>query len=248
MKKIFVLIAFFCLFLQYGFGGGSASFDGTGDYYTTSFTNSANGNRFLTIGAWVLSNDVVGTKQIYGEVTPTTTARINFFIGATEQVGVGGRASDAAGFTTWITAGAATAIGFGSWRHVVFIFNSVTDLQELYIDGIRVVNQAQADVPFSNTNGSRVPEIGATGNAGQTWNGRIAQIFVSSSALTADQVMNIYNCADFPIPNLLGYWPMWDDRSQYDLSGINGNATPVGDAITSQDGPPINFCNGGGFN
>jgi hypothetical protein len=128
--------------------------------------------------------------------------------------------------------GGNTVINSGTWYHLAYVYNATGGVQSIYVNGVLDVSGGghaalTADNPF---------RIGAFNNTGSgAFDGRIDEVTLWNSALTASQINTIMNSS--PAPNasgLIGYWNMEDasgttllDRSS---AGHNGTLTNMNTA------------------
>jgi hypothetical protein len=77
----------------------------------------------------------------------------------------------------------------------------------------------------------------------QIGDGLLAHVAVYSRRLFGAEIESSMHCPGSVTAGLVGYWPLWDSSTQYDLSNNSNNGTNSGSAASS-DGPPIGGCAG----
>jgi|GEM_PF-2038466 len=164
----------------------------------TQFLNTANGNSIrntsaFTISTWIRPASVAaGVRVIYEEPTSTSTAnqRVSLRLNGA-NINFIGRSVDAApAATNWVIS--PTALVINQWYHIVAIFNSDTDIHQLYINNV-LQNNTVAEAPIPNTAPIATPKIGqqATGT-GAKYSGRIDEVAIWNRALNASEVENAF--------------------------------------------------------
>ena len=200
----------------------SASFNGVNAYISVPDSASLSPTSAVTVEAWIKSSvGVAGlgviTKGPYSGdydymlyLTGSGTA-VSFYIkdstGASDSITTTFKWSD------------------GIWHHYVAVFNG--DWLYLYIDGVL---KASKDTALTNIRDSTNPLL-----IGRGWNaflnGSIANVQIYSTALTPQQIQQLYlqGINSPPIPNagLIGWWSLQGnahDYSSYNNNGIIYNA------------------------
>ncbi len=136
------------------------------------------------------------------------------------------------------------------WRHVVITYDSsaVADRPLVYVDGKSVTVTEQTPAAGTTpTNNASAYWIGNRGDDDRTWQGNIADFRIYEIILSPTQVAEMYSCYDSPAisTGLAVQFPMWDFKTQYDVSTNGKKGTVSGNTIPSQSGPPLTLCNGG---
>lgn len=185
---------------QYGFGG-SAKFDGTGDYIAlrnssdveedTAPLTGLNNSTSLAVSAWfrteTLSGGEDGLRYIvskeYGGSNQTSfilrlntsTDKIEFYLGGDSYVGT---FSD--------------EIDPNVWYHVVGTWDG-SDMN-LYLDGLLVDSASKTGYTGSTTYPVRIGSLNLGGNTNQrNWHGEIDEIRIYNEHLTQENVSDLYN-------------------------------------------------------
>lgn len=105
-----------------------------------------------------------------------TSANVVFSVGASSLTSSGGYATA------------------GAWHHVALVWNSVTGVRKIYIDGA----ERGSDSAFVYPTYSGALVVGALSNTGNRWNGYIDDLAIISRALSADEIRTIYE-SDAPV-------------------------------------------------
>jgi hypothetical protein len=176
-------------FILSGRRGYTAFFNGNDQYISTNVTFK--GLTQATLEAWVLTTILDGAAHaVYMEPkdTDSNTSRFTLYIDTDNRFKFAGRAPDTDGLTTWVDSTKTLAIN--TWYHVVAIFNSVSDIQTLFINGAAETN-AVVDAAFSNTNPKTNPRIGISWLTSE-WKGFIDEFRLYNRALTTPEVSALY--------------------------------------------------------
>jgi|694.fasta_scaffold04378_2 hypothetical protein len=175
-----------------GMYGASLEFDGTDDKVDTSTSASLNmtGQSF-TISAWFKTSQVATATFMMIRDGGGTAANVlgGFPINITA-----GKVS----FDTWDSATnritSTKTINDGSWHQAVGVYNSVTGLASLYVDG---VFQGSATQAGSSGNVNKLLRLGANINTSsaitQPYDGQVDEAMLFSYPLNANQVKDLYN-------------------------------------------------------
>lgn len=202
--------------------GGSIVFNGTNTFVSIG-TPLSTGTSY-TIEAWVYATSVAGSHNI------VSSANNVFWVsGGTLYGGLAGS------YTLVSSASFPTSV----WKHVVLTFSDTTNTMTLYVNGTQV-NQ---NTNVTQTYTSELMRIGAHDNAGSPvsfWNGRIAQVRVYTTALTAANVLTNFNATKggylVATTNLVLYYDQTDTASYPGTgttvtslvgTGLNGTMTNV---------------------
>jgi hypothetical protein len=115
--------------------GGSAYFDGTGDYLTladnAAFNLAAND---FTIECWVNFTSLSGNPVFAGQIDSGFSA-LSFYLQATSTGALFAAVQNSVGASSLISVGAG-AVSVGNWYHFAFVRNGNT--ARLYVNGIQV--------------------------------------------------------------------------------------------------------------
>jgi len=138
--------------------GGSAYFDGTGDYLTvpdsTAFTLGTND---FTIECWVNLSTFAAAPTIAGQGSAFSLAGVSFQIGLTTSGGVECYLLDNTA-TTYLTSAPASSITINTWAHIAFVRNGST--LRVYVNGVQ---KGTSSFTFVVQNSSDVLGVGSSG-------------------------------------------------------------------------------------
>ena len=112
--------------------GGSAYFDGTGDYLSTFAVNWSTFGSF-TIEFWVYHNSMSASNQTY--LSTGSTGYTNFYNYSDGRIGVGIQGTNE-------IATASGSIKANQWQHVTYTYNGTTT--KIYVDGIMLASGTTA--------------------------------------------------------------------------------------------------------
>lgn len=182
--------------------GTAGNFNGTNDYVTLPTAATAKGDAQVTLEGWVKDNTVgiVSDKQIYWEsvADDSATTRLGLIV-----VGSGGGYCSLNQFAFvfrtlgFAQAGASvcstTLAQAGKWYHITAIFDSVSQLHKLYVNGRLEGTTSNSYGAIANTNPAGVPVIGAQSDGSQPWPGSIDDFKIYNYARTQAQVAYDYN-------------------------------------------------------
>lgn len=164
---------------------GAVEFDGTaGEFYSASASFSLAAN--ISCGAWVNADAIGALMGIMGKATTNA----GFWLGVTAAglltggVGSGAATRSATGTTT---------LSAGRWYHAVLVWDSAAYTVTLYLDGEREGYASGGALTVGGYAGNFT--VGSAKDLSTTaryWNGRLAEPWVLSAALTQTQVRAIY--------------------------------------------------------
>lgn len=87
----------------------------------------------------------------------------------------------------------ANQISAGQWYHFAAVFDSVADVQYVYVNGALAASASNTLSTISNTTPFNNNRIGNDSDTGEEFDGRIDDIRVYNRALTAAEVTALYN-------------------------------------------------------
>ena len=220
-----------------GTSGGSLSFDGLGDGSGNGEDNlltGISGPGFLdgsyTVSAW-LNADNIATEQ--------------FAIGTTSQslhLGLQDSAPFQGHWSNDLAGNTDVAIANNQWFHATFTYDSVTNEQTIFINGVENASTDVNGAP-NNTNqiliGSRSNRGGDNGGNRERWTGEIDDVAFFTSVLTDAEIADLAaNTTDALTLGANAYYDFEDDQTgttaavqgtglgASDLQGIVANAVP----------------------
>jgi hypothetical protein len=162
------------------------------EYLNTTNGNSVKNTSEFTISVWIRPTTLSGVKVIYEEPTSTLNSRqrVSLRLNGTAVNFIGRTNDSAAAATNWVIS--STVLAINNWYHLVAIFNSNTDIHQLYINNV-VQNSSVVEIPIPNTNPIVTPKISqqATGT-GAKFLGNIDELAIWNRALSANEVENAF--------------------------------------------------------
>ncbi len=227
-------------------GNGALSQDGVDDFFTIEDTLSLSLNN-LSSCLWVrptsLSNDSTLLAKLPGIYEP-----YRFVLRSTGGLQMQISSSDGAREFLSTDGG---IISLNQWSHTCFIFDTLTREGKIYLNGSLYAMKTFASGVVRVTNG-RINIGGHESRTNQNMNGIIDEVSLWKTALTADEVRNLYERQSNHFTelnslwtphwdNIVGYWKMdgnWQDSSGNQIHGTaQDTATHVTDSkVGSQSG------------
>lgn len=204
----------------------SLDFDGSNDYLDVGNDSSLSISGALTISAWIYADALSGYPMIFSKRASSghayqfysTSNKLNYNNGTIVQ--------------------STGTISTGSWTHVAVTFNAGS--VNFYINGS---SAGTATAASSNPTNTEAVTIGRAYN-GNYFNGKIDEVVVFNSALSASDITLIYNNGVPDISSLspLGWWRMGDNdggtgTTITDQGSGGNNATLVNGPTFSTDRP-----------
>ncbi|TSC92512.1 MAG: Glycoside hydrolase family 2 sugar binding protein [Candidatus Berkelbacteria bacterium Licking1014_7] len=166
---------------RHGQSNKAMSFNGTTDYVSGSDNSSFNFTSSFTIGAWIKASNVTGYKDIFNKNSGSNG--IEFYIsGSTLKAWVMG--------TTFTGGG---TIQTDTWTHVTLSYTvNLGTGAKFYVNGIQVGSSEGTPATYSNPAVNF--RIGVYQDAAQQFfNGSISDVRIYNRALTATEIMQLYN-------------------------------------------------------
>ena len=164
---------------QSKFSGGSIYFDGTGDYLRTAAADFLDGS--WTVDCWFYyDGSFPGTIEglialDYDGASGSSNNAMNFGVtnGAmalliSSNVSSGWNLVNATGGT----------VSASAWHHAAAVFDGST--YKSYLDGVQVTSNASATAVASQSSSQIIVGTTADGNSGQSWNGYIDEVRVTT--------------------------------------------------------------------
>ncbi|NJD91549.1 MAG: hypothetical protein FIA91_08560, partial [Geobacter sp.] len=166
-------------------GSNSSSFNGIDNYLLGSTVNFPIGSAPRTLSAWIKTTDSNGDKSILHYGTPTgVSPPQNFHLVVTS-----GKAAVGNGYGYGLVAGT-TIIADGVWHLVTGVYEGpATNLAKIYVDGV-LQNSGTITTPATTNQNYFTGKF--LGGGGQ-FNGLMDEISVYAHALSAQDVLALYN-------------------------------------------------------
>ena len=217
------------------FNTKQVDFDGADDYLNlgvlpNSFTTA------YSLSTWIFTETGTGAHQILSTGQGALSQVYQNGTGLKLQI-LGGT-----GYNDVIDADFFDTAYQNTWVHLVLVYNGSTI--KAYRNGIEVGSASLSGTLNSITNEAN---IGRWQGGGELWNGKISQLGLWNSALTADEVSSLYNhglpidlttdqAAYASSANLVGYWRMGSGTlDTYPLIADQTNATLGSELVTNGD-------------
>jgi hypothetical protein len=216
-------------------------FDGVDEYATISGASDLAISGNVTISLWFKSDSLPGNGA-FDYMFSLTDARSD---GKDRAVGIRGTGTDAqiVGNTYangWDNPFTNTSIAASTWYHVVIIFTSGS--MQVYLDGVdkgsKTITTNSVDYNATNIGGMLY-------SSDNHFNGKIDEVSVFASALSASNITDIYNSGtptNLSALSPVGWWRMGDNNggtgTTINDEGSGGNnATLVNGPTFSTDVP-----------
>jgi len=228
------------------FNTKQVDFDGTDDYLEIGSALDFNAKDF-SVSAWVKTTDtefrVIQTRNTGGlgtkagwQISVASSGKWNIYIEDTNGNSVG--LDTSSGVSNFID---------GNWHNIIITWNNSIGKMILYVDGVYVWEDTDANMINGNINSTNSLIVGGANSGSQMLNGEISQSGIWHSVLTADEVSSLYNHG-LPIDlttdqaayesssNLVGYWRMGSGTlDTYPLIADQTNATLGSELVTNGD-------------
>jgi len=232
----FILLFILLVIPTNAFAEASRSFDGTDDEISIgNVLNITTGNG--SWGAWTkttedASNDTMIGKQDNGSndgwalhTSTTDPGQANAGDG-TEEAGCTGVLDPD-----------------GTWVFYVATWDGTANTIVLYANGTQDCTNTTANVDSITTVDNL--QIGETDDDLEDMNGLVAYAFVDNTRILAAWEIAESQWKPDYLEITAGFWPLWGDSTEIDLSANANSGTIVAGTTASSDGPPVMF--GGGM-
>lgn len=162
------------------------------NYENLPATATVAGQAQVTIAGWVKLTALTASSQsLWAEATSSSGfTRINLNVTSTGTVNFGFRESavDPAGSSAGITT--TNVLTNGGWFHLAGVYDSTNDVYRVYINGKSISEDTTARGALGSSTSVGI-HIGNVGGGSLYLNGRADSIRVYTTALTADQIMQL---------------------------------------------------------
>jgi len=188
----------------------SVDFDGTNDYVSTGL--DVGGASALTVSAWVKHDSVANASIVSQYVGSGNRAfRLSMYPTTASWAGLRLDAYNSSNTNFGTNYLLNPVISAGVWYHAAFVFtgSAIT----VYYNGNASPTVSMTGVLDSVT---RNVDIGSSGGSSEFMNGKIDEVGIWTSALSASDITDIYNSgvpADISSYSPVGWWRMGDDDS-----------------------------------
>ncbi len=167
---------------------GALSFDLDIQSYTIAFyCRLDNNNEDQKIIQAHYSNQNLPTAYNFGFVAPEGIAASNSWYGSTTGTGFVVQTS--------------SAPFVQEWRHVAIVYDHVSGLKKLFVDGLLVDTEARPNEPFNNPNNTRITIGAAWGshnNFGEFYAGLVDDLRIYNRVLTTTEVNELVDLKPCP--------------------------------------------------
>jgi hypothetical protein len=220
-------------------GRGAAHFDTSSDYISVANSTELGGMSQLTIGAWVWLDNIDNYDNILNKCDDgVDNTDLSYRLAASDNI-------DRSYLSITNQAQASTyafsntnALTLNRWRFIVAVYNGTS--VDVYIDGVKEgVSGSTTDSIAQFTNPGNILMIGHNCNItnnNNTIDGYLDEVFIYNTALSDNEVKNIYEKQNSNNPedtslssswtphwdDIVGYWKMdgdWQDSSGNDNHG-----------------------------
>lgn len=252
MRRLLALTAYVVLLAapMWGQVGSRDSVASENDYISISDSDSLTTTAGQTIAAWVNMDDATRFRIFskYDSSTPangweywlTVAGDDKLSYSIYDENGDCSTAQDSIGrqYSTALTAQE------GVWLFIASTWDGGTTTAsiDLYVDG-SVVDDADFNVSGTFTGVENCATDASmfaflAPSSSNEGDGRMAYVHLYDRDLGVAEINQIMHCPGSIADGLVGYWPLTDSSTQYDLSPNSNNGTNSGTAA-STDGPPI---------
>lgn len=230
--KSFLIIIFLLLSVNLCFAGASRDLDGTDDEIDMGdVLDVSTGD--VSICGWANTREDAGADWLIGRKNDNlnTTAGYGFRQGAANDL-----------WQCLISDGSeqiATSVSTDSdavWAFVCCAYSASSETAFMYYNGVADGSGTTANIDsLSNAVEFAMGENGAEGD---DFIGQLAYGLQFNKLLTDVEVAELYWKPHIIVESIGGFWPMWGDSPEQDLSGNNNDGT-VSNTTVSTSGPPV---------
>lgn len=216
------------------FSGKALDFDGVNDVVTTTYTSGFTGAQEFTYCAYVNADTISSTQAIIHGNEVTGWGLQSLWIDANKFIFYAGTGSASKSFVNSET------IEANKWYFVVGVHTPTEN--KIYLNGVLNATAAAANL----TTAPQAITIGRYPIGSIPFNGEISNAKIFNTALTAEQVADLYNNPEKVVPtglesNLKLWLPMMEGAgtTAYDGSGNGNHGTISGATYVNGIGAPV---------
>ena len=210
------------------FSNASLDFDGTDDYIDCGEVSALASATAFTISGWFNQTTLDEQRFMFG-TRVSNSNMISCYTWNDGKMYVDIRN----GGTSYADFDYSTVVTAGKWFHLAMVYDgsaaSNTDRVKLYIDGSAVTLSYVNSFPASTNAAPGDFRIGSLEGFTAEWLGKIDDVSIYSSALSASDVTGIYNSGkpkdESSTSNVVGYWRMGDNTISPNVPSALGYGT-----------------------
>lgn len=174
-------------------------FNGTNNFATRGARLTSGSVSALTVAAWIKVTDYANYNCICSEQRTTgSNLSWSFYTEQTDGRLAFYGSSNGTAFGAVLST---SAVGTGTWRHVVAVYNGATQTVVLYLNGTRVGTTTVGAVPASLFNSPEPFAVGAqnvSGTANGFFKGSLKDVIVEQAAWSDAEVLSLFNTHTVP--------------------------------------------------
>lgn len=178
-------------------GDNSITLDGTGDYASPGDLTALNSTSAFTVNLWTQFTDKTALKMLFSKVTTATTNEIDIQTSGSAMYVLVGNSTTSYGSVS------IASLSNNTWYNVSMVFDGSQTGNEnrlkLYINGVLQTLTFVGTIPASTGNMAGAPVYfgrHTSYSPARDWAGKIDNVTIYNSALTASDIENIYNESD----------------------------------------------------
>jgi len=236
-------------------GGHNATINGSGGSWITGKSGNAYnfnatayaqangaavpGGTQQTVALWFNGNASIvnGSGYPAGTAFYSNSGTVNY-LDTTYSTGLGAVAGTfvaGSGYTNQTSPVALNAVIKYGWHHIATVKNATAGTMKVYLDGVLVTTATgmTESIPASTN-----LFIGSSIYGGVKWNGAIDDMRIYDSALSGDQISDIYSSGD-----RVGWWKFDENTgtTAFDSVGTNNGTISNASWVTGKSGSALNF-------
>lgn len=215
--------------------GKSAVFNGSSGYVQLPLSSFFGQKRTCSISLWFKA----GTQSNNGTIFIDYSGRYNIEI----RLLTNGTIATQTYYGTLPSTITTTTSTYNdnNWHHIVVVNDISAGTRKTYIDGSQVLSGSLPSGTFSgSTNYAVTLGVLKTSSpiSGTYYNGKIDQVRIYDTALSASDVINLYNETNVPTANLIAYYKL-DGNANDSAGSYNATATSITYAPDVPVGPSL---------
>jgi hypothetical protein len=217
--------------------------------YADSTEPVVNTARSFTVSAWVYLTDATSSRMVLTEPGSQAQAFALFYSSSTRSYAFGYTATDSATPASVRSNATATDPPLRVWTHLAGVYTAAIDTKgqrtphddtiQLFVNGraqgapVNIYAAAPSYVPWEASQGLQVGRSIVRGTAGQYWRGRIDEVAVWQSALSAEEIAKEARADESNAPTV-ELMADWDTEKSSGSTLSQSSSYPIGTmAVTS---------------